>query len=416
MTPGPGAELVPFDSDDTDDEDSPSPSSTLQSQASHSTISSSFGNDEGPGSKDMATETTSSEEEQEFPVAGSYSAPGMLGVGGGSRALTESPMDGRAMRRSSRGSFTRASLEDLLSIDPEAYQSSVWLGTEDGCIHVYQSSDNIRNRKNSMKMQHAASILCILFFDNKVFVSLANGEVIVYQRDAGSFWDPQSSQTLVLGTPRSPVTKMVPVGGKLWCGSQNKVLIINPTTLVQEHWFQVGTDSSRCVICMVAYGHGVWLALQGSAQVRLYHAQTWESLTEVDVAPAVHKMLAGADAIIRQHKAACLRITALLACKDLLWIGTSAGKAAFGSPTSGTLKSSLVPMGSAHGHTGHVRFLTSIELPEGLNVVLTSAHIPPKTNHLVISGGDGYEDFRLTNSSETVGRDDSTNHLLLWRV
>ena len=44
---------------------------------------------------------------------------------------------------------------------------------------------------------------------------------------------------------------------------------------------------------MVAYGQGVWLALQGSALVRLYHAQTWESLTEVDVAPAVHKMLAG---------------------------------------------------------------------------------------------------------------------------
>ena len=33
----------------------------------------------------------------------------------------------------------------------------------------------------------------------------------------------------------------------------------------------------------------------------------------------------GTDDIIRQHKSACLRITALLACKDLLWIGTSAG-------------------------------------------------------------------------------------------
>lgn len=32
-----------------------------------------------------------------------------------------------------------------------------------------------------------------------------------------------------------------------------------------------------------------------------------------------------ADDIIRQHKTACLRITCLLACKDLLWIGTSAG-------------------------------------------------------------------------------------------
>ena len=84
------------------------------------------------GSKDMATETTSSEEEQEYPVASSYGAPGGLGGGVGGRAHSESPMDGRAMRRSSRGSFTRASLEDLLSIDPEAYQSSVWLGTEDG--------------------------------------------------------------------------------------------------------------------------------------------------------------------------------------------------------------------------------------------------------------------------------------------
>lgn len=60
-----------------------------------------------------------------------------------------------------------------------------------------------------------------------------------------------------------------------------------------QHWFQVGSDSSRCVTCMVTYGQGVWLALQGSAHVRLYHAQSCESLTEVDVAPAVHKMLAG---------------------------------------------------------------------------------------------------------------------------
>ncbi|KAF4101107.1 hypothetical protein G5714_017539 [Onychostoma macrolepis] len=440
----PATELVPFDSDDTDDEDSPSPSSTLQSQASHSTISSSFGNDEAAVSKDMATETTSSEEEQEFPVPSTFGAP---------RLNADSPMDGRAMRRSSRGSFTRASLEDLLSIDPEAYQSSVWLGTEDGCIHVYQSSDNIRNRKNSMKMQHSASILCILYLDNKVFVSLANGEVIVYQREAGSFWDPQSSQTLCLGSPSGPVTKMVPVAGKLWCGCQNRVLIVNTSTLAQEHSFQVGQDSGRCVTSIVSYGKGVWIALQGSAQVRLYHASTYESLTEVDVAPAVHKMLAGSDAIIRQHKAACLRITALLACKDLLWIGTSAGVVltlaippVSSSTGQGSLRAPLLPMGSAHGHTGHVRFLTCIELPEGFDVNFpppsesvnsaqnssesssgglqrrdssrrrASILLPTKSNLLVISGGDGYEDFRLTNSSETVGRDDSTNHLLLWRV
>ncbi len=36
-------------------------------------------------------------------------------------------------------------------------------------------------------------------------------------------------------------------------------------------------------------------------------------------------MASGCDDIIRQHKLACLRITALLSCKDLLWVGTSAG-------------------------------------------------------------------------------------------
>lgn len=86
-------------------------------------------------------------------------------------------------------------------------------------------------------------------------------------------------------------------------------------------------------------------------------------------------VLVGSDAIIRQHKAACLRITALLACKDLLWIGTSAGVVltlaippVSSSTAPGSLRGPLQPMGSAHGHTGHVRFLTSIELPEGFDV------------------------------------------------
>ncbi|KAM4700439.1 rho guanine nucleotide exchange factor 17 [Discoglossus pictus] len=427
-------DLVPFDSDDTDDESSPSPSGTLQSQASRSTISSSFGNEEMPSAKDTTAETTSSEEEQE---------PGFLPIPStfNQNRDSESPTDGPAVRKTSRGSFNRESLDDLLSIDPEAYQSSMWLGTEDGCIHVYQSSDNIRNRKNSMKMQHSAAIMCILYLDNQVFVSLANGELIVYQREAGSFWDPQNSKTLPLGSPGSPVTKMVSVSGKLWCGCQNRVTIFNTSSLTQEHTFHIGQDQNRSVTCMVSSCLGMWIALQSSAQVRLYHSTSFEQLAEVDIAPPVHKMLAGSDAIIRQHKSACLRITALLACKDLLWIGTSAGVVLTLPITTSTnsLKAPLCPVGLSQGHTGHVRFLTSVELPDGFDVSFPlpgdqgmeqlsdvekrdpsrhrSAPITQsKSKILVISGGDGYEDFRLTNSSETVGRDDSTNHLLLWRV
>jgi hypothetical protein len=35
--------------------------------------------------------------------------------------------------------------------------------------------------------------------------------------------------------------------------------------------------------------------------------------------------MTGVDDIIRQHKTSCLRVTSLLTCKELLWIGTSAG-------------------------------------------------------------------------------------------
>jgi len=38
------------------------------------------------------------------------------------------------------------------------------------------------------------------------------------------------------------------------------------------------------------------------------------------------------------------------------------------------------------------------------------------TRLLVISGGDGYEDFRQSSFPDSVGREDSTNHLLLWQV
>lgn len=38
---------------------------------------------------------------------------------------------------------------------------------------------------------------------------------------------------------------------------------------------------------------------------------------------------------------------------------------------------------------------------------------------LIISGGDGYEDFRNAGANtlnEVAGREDSTNHLLLWQI
>ena len=83
-----------------------------------------------------------------------------------------------------------------------------------------------------------------------------------------------------------------------------------------------------------------------------------------------------------------------------------------------------------------MRFLTAVEAPKegtqdgtndksssttiGTSPSTTNAPLAPGTSAgrevLIISGGDGYEDFRTSSASESAGRDDSTNHLLIWRV
>lgn len=57
--------------------------------------------------------------------------------------------------------------------------------------------------------------------------------------------------------------------------------------------FNCSLDKDRSVYRMVSSGMGVWLSLQSSAVIRLFHATRYECLADVDVAPPVHKMLAG---------------------------------------------------------------------------------------------------------------------------
>lgn len=100
--------------------------------------------------------------------------------------------------------------------------------------------------------------------------------------------------------------------------------------------------------------------------------------------------------------------------------------------------------GIPYGHTGHVRFITCVDYAGKLpnnniaadTVDATSqkkknynsssnksqASTSKSSDHsglLIISGGDGFEDFRSSGTnplSDIAGREDSTNHLLLWQV
>ncbi|XP_044314770.1 uncharacterized protein LOC108041272 isoform X2 [Drosophila rhopaloa] len=384
------------------------------------------------GSSDTQLELNlSSSDDETEAAAASLNVVGSTGAGSGATLAERIPSPAPSYHGH----------QDSNPEEGESNQSTMWIGTEDGCIHVYNSTDNIRIKKNRIKIEHHSAVYSILYLDNRVFVSLANGDICVYLRDGATSWNTCSSHCLSIGTVTSPVNKLLNVNGRLWCSIQGIIKVLDVETLTVINQIQISSDSKPITNMTVSNNH-VWISIQNSAHIKCFHSNTHQLVTEVNLAPAVNKMLSNCDEIIRQHKAACLRVTSLLCCKDLIWIGTSAG-VLLTIPAQGYEKGAIniVPTGIPHGHTGHVRFLTFVETT-GLEGTAPNAggrdaggstsdeyskqgsikHSKSKSetnNTLIISGGDGYEDFRNSGAnslSEIAGREDSTNHLLIWQI
>ena len=105
---------------------------------------------------------------------------------------------------------------------------------------------------------------------------------------------------------------MVVIGGNIWCGTANTIKILNPATKEVEDVVTVGQEESKVstryldiistllsvistlstqVILAMAEcggGAGVWVAQQGSASVKLLHATTFITLTEVQIDIVTH--------------------------------------------------------------------------------------------------------------------------------
>ena len=170
----------------------------------------------------------------------------------------------------------------LSNLEPEgAVQATMWLGTEDGTIHVYNCTDNIRIKKNKDKFCHPAPVLAILYLNNRVFAALATGQIFIYSRDSSGVWDKTGYETVRLGSAERPVTKMLVVGDALWCATGHQIKVLNPVTKELEDTIAVGGDESKFVTGVTEAGLGVWVAQAGSASVFLIHAASRQVLGEV---------------------------------------------------------------------------------------------------------------------------------------
>ncbi|KAK6629503.1 hypothetical protein RUM43_003320 [Polyplax serrata] len=344
------------------------------------------------------------------------------------------------------------------SVLPEKMSSvmpTIWIGAHGGSLYVHSAIGQWSKCIHSVKMPDSVS--CIVHSNGRVLVALANGLVAVFRRGSDAQWCMDNYHTVHLGSPDNAVKCMAVVHNTVWCGYKNKIHVLDPVSLVLKKSLEAHPRKESQVRQLAWLGDGVWVSIRLDSTLRLFHAYTYQHLQDVDIEPYVSKMLGTGKLGF-----SFVRITALLISTSRLWIGTGNGviiSVPLSENTSGVVNPGSVVKGpgavvrvytdstsdkvlpgsfipfcsmaqaqlSFHGHREAVKFFIAVP---GTKPGVTN------TNMLVMSGGEGYIDFRLGDTSDEESNpakernmnDESSNydysrdrkgdfgHLIIWQV
>ncbi|XP_077397399.1 sperm associated antigen 9a isoform X3 [Festucalex cinctus] len=358
---------------------------------------------------------------------------------------------------------------DPSSLDVKRMSSALptmWLGAQNGCLYVHSSVARWRKCLHAIKLKD--SILSIVHVKGRVLVALADGTLAIFHRGIDGQWDLTNYHLLDLGRPHHSIRCMTVVHDKVWCGYRNKIYVIQPKAMRIEKSFDAHPRKESQVRQLAWVGDGIWVSIRLDSTLRLFHAHTFQHLQDVDIEPYVSKMLGTGKLGF-----SFVRITALVVSCSRLWVGTGNGviisiplseanKASATVPNwpgsavrvysddgaEGALPASFVPYCSMahaqlcfHGHRDAVKFFVTVPgqaMPPPGSADSGSDDPPsessdtaasePKT-YLVMSGGEGYIDFRMGDESgELDGTSEPTSgqqsaptkaersHLIVWQV
>ncbi|XP_053298499.1 sperm associated antigen 9a isoform X2 [Pleuronectes platessa] len=343
---------------------------------------------------------------------------------------------------------------------------TMWLGAQNGCLYVHSSVARWRKCLHAIKLKD--SILSIVHVKGRVLVALADGTLAIFHRNINGQWDLTNYHLLDLGRPHHSIRCMTVVHDKVWCGYRNKIYVVQPKAMRIEKSFDVHPRKESQVRQLAWVGDGIWVSIRLDSTLRLFHAHTYQHLQDVDIEPYVSKMLGTGKLGF-----SFVRITALVVSCSRLWVGTGNGVIisiplseankttglvpnrpgsavrVYGDDASDcAMPGSFVPYCSMahaqlcfHGHRDAVKFFVTVpgqampppgsadsgsdDPPSESSDTATSE---PKT-HLVMSGGEGYIDFRMGDEGgESDGLSEPTadqqsaptkaeqSHLIVWQV
>ncbi|XP_055265118.1 C-Jun-amino-terminal kinase-interacting protein 3 isoform X12 [Moschus berezovskii] len=362
---------------------------------------------------------------------------------------------------------------------------TMWLGAQNGWLYVHSAVANWKKCLHSIKLKD--SVLSLVHVKGRVLVALADGTLAIFHRGEDGQWDLSNYHLMDLGHPHHSIRCMAVVHDRVWCGYKNKVHVIQPKTMQIEKSFDAHPRRESQVRQLAWIGDGVWVSIRLDSTLRLYHAHTHQHLQDVDIEPYVSKMLGTGKLGF-----SFVRITALLIAGNRLWVGTGNGvvisipltetvvlhrgqllglRANKTSPTSGEgarpggvihvygddssdrAASSFIPYCSMaqaqlcfHGHRDAVKFFVSVpgnvlatlngsvlDSPSegpGPATPAADAEAQKLKNVLVLSGGEGYIDFRIGDGEDDEPEEGAgdvsqvkpvlskaeRSHIIVWQV
>ncbi|XP_076615507.1 C-Jun-amino-terminal kinase-interacting protein 4 isoform X3 [Chaetodon auriga] len=362
--------------------------------------------------------------------------------------------------------------QDLMREEAQKMSSvlpTMWLGAQNGCVYVHSSVAQWKKCLHSIKLKD--SVLGIVHVKGRVLVGLSDGTLAIFHRGVDGQWDLTNYHLLDLGRPHHSIRCMTVVHDKVWCGYRNKICVVQPKAMKIEKSFDAHPRKDSQVRQLAWDGDGIWVSIRLDSTLRLFHAHTFQHLQDVDIEPYVSKMLGTGKLGF-----SFVRITALMVSCSRLWIGTGNGviisipltetvpsaankvtKATGNQPGSAVrvysddssdkvTAGTFVPYCSMahaqlcfHGHRDAVKFFTAVPghtVPsascggEAAGDKATDAATQEGTKSmLVMSGGEGYIDFRMGDEDGDAEEGDDPpmklqpflakaerSHLIVWQV
>ncbi|CAF2142147.1 unnamed protein product [Rotaria magnacalcarata] len=311
---------------------------------------------------------------------------------------------------------------------------TVWLGSSDGWLYIYSALGDHRTMIGKVWLRHA--IYSIVHVRGRVFVSLANEKLIVFHRNTDGTWNLNNLHVITTGKSRESIRCTVNVKESIWCGVANRVYIIDSQTLEIRKQVEVHPRPEHSVQHMTCSGDGVWLSIRLSSSLKLYHAQSYQHLQDVDIQPYIEKMI-----VTEKTGLYFVHITALAIVCRRLWVGTGTGiiisVPLIDSITTTSSSTSIRPgsivrvhdqispsnyipycsMNNAqlsfHGYKDAVKFFVAVPALQEETISESSTDISSFGDIFVVSGGDGYIDFRVGNTSAT-DNNRHVSYLTIW--